>query len=52
MFQSLFVDTTISKICNPWCIEIHILFTIFNNKELRNFKGRPTHSILKGMDHG
>ena len=56
IFQILFEDTTIttntlkSCISSPSIIEIHTLFAIFNNKELRNFKGRPTHSILKGME--
>ena len=30
--------------------EINILFAIFNNKELGNFRVRPNNSILKGMD--
>ena len=52
IFQNLFEDTTIttnflkSHICSTSCIEIHALFAIFNNKELRNFNVRPTHSIL------
>ena len=56
IFQSLFEDTTIttnflkSHIFNTSGIEIHTLFAIFNSKELRNFKVRPTHSKLKGMD--
>ena len=55
-FQSLFEDITIttnflkSHICSTSCIDIHTLFAIFNNKELKNFKVRSTHSILKGID--
>ena len=47
IFHSFFEDTTVtenilkSRICNTSCIEIYTLFAIFNNKELRNFKGRP-----------
>ena len=59
IFQSLFEDTTIttnflkSHICSTSSYtEIHTLFAIFNNKELRNFEVRPTHSILKGIDDG
>ena len=58
IFQSLFEDTTIntnflkSCICNTICIETHKLFALFNNKELRNFKVRRTHSILEGIDAG
>ena len=58
IFHSFFEDTTMtdnilkSRIYNTSCIEIYTLFAIFNNKELRNFKGRPTHSILYRMDHG
>ena len=58
IFQTLFEDTTVitnflkSQICSTFCIEIHTLFTIFNNKELRNFKVRPTQRILKGIDDG
>ena len=58
IFQSLFVDTTVtinflkSHIFSTSCIEIHTLFAIFNNKELRNFKVRQTYSILKGIDDG
>ena len=56
IFQGLFEDTKIttkflkSHIFSTSCIEIHILFAIFNKKELKNFKVRPTHSILKGID--
>ena len=52
IFQNLFEDTTIttnflkSHISSTSCIEIHALFAIFNNKELRNFNVRATHSIL------
>ena len=58
IFHSFFEDTTMtdnilkSRIYNTSCIEIYTLFAIFNNKELRNFKGRPAHSILNRMDHG
>ena len=59
IFQSLFEDTTVitnfllkSHICSTYCIEIHTLFAIFNNKELGNFKVRPTQRILKGIDDG
>ena len=38
------------NICNT--IEINTLFAIFNNKGLGNFKDRPNHAILKGMDAG
>ena len=56
IFQGLFEDTKIitkflkSYIFSTYCIEIHILLAIFNKKELKNFKVRPTHSILKGVD--
>ena len=56
IFQSLFEYTTLtdnflkSHICNTSCTEIHTLFAIFNNNELRNFKVGTTHSILKGID--
>ena len=33
-------------------IEIHTLSSIFNDKELKNFKVRPTPSILNEMDDG
>ena len=58
IFQGSFEDTTItttflnSYICKTSCTEIHTLFAIFNNEELRNFKVRTTHSILKGIDDG
>ena len=58
IFQTLFADTTItnnflkSHICSTSYIAIDTLFAIFNNKELRNFKVRPTNSILKGIDDG
>ena len=48
IFQNFFEDTTItinflkSHICSTSCIEIHALFAIFNNKELRNFNVRAT----------
>ena len=59
IFQGLFEDTTVttsflkSHICNISFIEFH-MFAKFNNKELRNFKVRPNHSILKAriMVHG
>ena len=50
-------DTTVtinflkSHIGSTSCNEVHILFAIFNNKELSNFKVRPTHSILKGIGY-
>ena len=56
IFQGLFEDTQIttnflkSHIYSTSCIGIHTLFAIFNNKELRSFKIRATHSILKGID--
>ena len=34
------------------CIETNTLFAIFNNKGLGNFKVRPNHNALKGMDTG
>ena len=34
------------------CIETNTLFAIFNNKGLENFKVRPNHNALKGMDTG
>ena len=58
ILRSSFEDITVtsnflkSRICNTPCIEINALFVIFNDKELRNFKVRPTHSILKGMIDG
>ena len=57
VFQSFFEGTTIisnflkGHICNKSLIEIHTLLAIFNNEELRNFKIRSFHTILKGMDH-
>ena len=54
----MFEDTTIttkilkSHICDTSCIEINTLFAIFNDKELRNFKVRAAHRIVKGMDDG
>ena len=56
IFQRLFEDTKITTrfpkrhIFNT--IEINTLFAIFSNKELGNFKVRPNHTILKGMDAG
>ena len=56
IFQGLLEDTIVttnflkSHICSTSCIEIHILLAIFNNKELRNFRVRTTHSILKAID--
>ena len=41
-----------SHICSTSCIEIHISFAIFNNKESRNCKVRSTLSIPKGIDDG
>ena len=58
IFQSLFEDTTVttnllkSYICSTSCIEIHTFFAISNNKELRNFKVRPAHRMLKRIDDG
>ena len=58
IFRGLFEDTTIttnflkSHICNTSCIKINAFFAILNNKGLENFKVRPNHSILKGMDAG
>ena len=55
IFQGLFEDTTIttnflkSNISKTSYIEIHTLFSIFKNKELRSFKVRLTHNILKGI---
>ena len=58
MLQSLFEDTEItttfvkSHICSISCIEINTFFALLNNKELRDFKVRPSHSILKVIDDG
>ena len=56
ILQTLFEDTKIttnflkSHIFNTSCIEIQTLFDISNKKELRKFKVRPAHSILKRID--
>ena len=56
IFRRLFEDTTITTnflkihICKTSFIEINTLLAIFNNKGLVNFKNRPNHSILKGMN--
>ena len=53
VFQGLFEDTTIttnflkSNISKTSWIEIHTLFAIFKNKELRSFKVRLTIVYLK-----
>lgn len=58
ILRSSFEDITVtsnflkSRICNTPCIEINTLFVIFNDKELRNFKVRAAHRIVKGMDDG
>ena len=58
IFQGSFEDATIttnflkSHICSTACIEIHTLFAIFNNKELKNFEVTSTHCIFKGIDDG
>ena len=52
----MFEDTKITirslkrHICNA--TEINTLFAIFNNKGMGNFKVRPNHTMLKGMDAG
>ena len=57
IFQSLFKDTTIttnfleSYICNTSCVEINTFSTIFNCEEMRNFKVRSTHSVLKASKY-
>ena len=54
IFGRLFEDTKIINkfpkrhICNT--IEINTLFTNCNSKELRNFKVRPNHAVLKEMN--
>ena len=55
IFQSLFKGTTINtnflkSHTNTSCNEIHTLFAILNDKELRDFNVRTTHNILKGID--
>ena len=56
IFWGLFEDTKNTTrfpnryICNT--IEINMLFAIFKNKGLRNFKVRLNHTILKGMNAG
>ena len=56
VFQSILEGTTIltnflkGHICNKSLIEIHTLLAIFNNEELRNFKVKSSHTILKEMD--
>ena len=58
IFQSLFEDTKItnnflkSHFFNTSCFVINTLFAIFNTRELRNFKVRLAHSMLKEMDDG
>ena len=58
IFQSLFEDITIttnflkSYIYSKWCIEINTLFATLKNKELWNFRVRPTYGLLKGKDDG
>lgn len=56
-FQILFEDTSITTIFlksqignTSYHIEINTLFATFSNKELENFKVRPTHRMLKGID--
>ena len=56
IFRRLFEDTKITTkflkrhICNLFCIEINMLFAIFNNKEKGSFKIRPNHTRLKKMN--
>ena len=47
IFQRLLENTTITSIflkSHISCIETNTWFALFNNRELRNFNVRPTHS--------
>ena len=56
IFRRLFEDNKITTrfpkrhICSTF--EINTLFAIFNNKELGNFKVRPSHTVGKEIDAG